>query len=308
MRRRKPHHRFTRLPIVLHGLAIESAAHERLLAALVERSPNVLATAITGDDAIQSLERILGVAAQNIDAAPPEATLDRVRTWLFSSDPPPAAPPDPTLLFSAPGESFECVEIARRIRALAEQGTPFDRIAILLRNVDPYQPLVEEALRRAGIAHYFSRGAARPDPAGRAFLALLACASEGCSASRFAEYLSLGQTPPLNPDGSPQTRAAQWVPADDEILANFEAPLNGRRQSWRMTRLRSMCPSAGKSCSSTPPSSVAAIVGRAACAGLQAELQTQLRDLEKEDDSHRAHIQNRIQQLERLKHFRSSSD
>ena len=116
---------------------------------------------------------------------------------LFSSDPPPSAPPDPALLFSAPGESFECVEIARRIRALAEQGTPFDRIAILLRNVDPYQPLVEEALRRAGIDQYVSRGAARPDPAGRAFLALLACASEGCSASRFAEYLSLGQTPPL---------------------------------------------------------------------------------------------------------------
>ena len=102
----------------------------------------------------------------------PRATLDRVRTWLFSSAQPPSAPPDASLLFSAPGESFECVEIARRIRALAQQGTPFDRIAILLRNVDPYQPLVEEALRRAGIDHYFSRGAARPDPAGRAFLAL----------------------------------------------------------------------------------------------------------------------------------------
>ena len=296
-------HRFMRLPVVLHGLAIESAAHERLIAALVERSPNVLATAITGDDAIQSLEKILGVTAHNIDAAPPDATLDRVRTWLFSSDPPPAAPSDPALLFSAPGESFECVEIARRIRAMAEQGTPFDRIAILLRNVDPYQPLVEEALRRAGIPHYFSRGAARPDPAGRAFLALLACASEGCSASRFAEYLSLGQTPPLNPDGSPQNRPTEWVPADDEILANFQAPLNAPAPLTE---------------DDAPPLDVpigwekllvdaAVIGGRDRWArrlrGLEAELQAQLRDLDKEDDSHRAHVQNRIRQLERLKHF-----
>ncbi len=292
-------HRFTRLPLILLGLSVESASHERLLAALAQRSPNVLATATTDDDAIPSLERILGVAAQDIDTTPPIATLDRVRTWLFSSDPPPTAPPDPALLFSAPGESFECVEIARRIRALAEHGTPFDRIAILLRNVDPYQPLVEEALRRAGIGHYFSRGAARPDPAGRAFLALLACASDGCSASRFAEYLSLDQTPPLHPDGSPQSRPPHWVPADDEILGVFEPPPTPAVHD-------------------DPPLDVpigwekllvdaAVIGGRDRWArrlrGLQAELQTQLRDLEKEDASLRAHIERRIQQLERLKQF-----
>jgi ATP-dependent helicase/nuclease subunit B len=292
-------HRLTGIPVVLLGLAIESSAHERLLATLVQRSPSVLATAVTGDDAIPSLERILAVKAEHIDTAPPSKTLDRVREWLFSSEPPPAAPPDPALLFSAPGESFECVEIVRRMRALAEQGTPFDRMAILLRNVDAYQPLVEEALRRAGIPRYFSRGAARPDPAGRAFLALLACAAESCSASRFAEYLSLGQTPPLNPDGSPQIRPAQWVPPDDEILGTFDppsipvpvdgAPLDvpigweklivdaaviGGRDRWTR-RLR----------------------------GLRAELETQLRALENEDESHRAHIQRRILQLSRLEHF-----
>jgi ATP-dependent helicase/nuclease subunit B len=296
-------HRFTRLPLVLLGLTIESAAHERLLAALVQRSPRVLATAITGDDATQSIERILGVGAENIDRAPPQSTLDRVRAWLFSSDPPPSAPPDPALLFSAPGESFECVEMARRIRALAEQGTPFDRIAILLRNVGPYQPLVEEALRRAGIDHYFSRGAARPDPAGRAFLALLACASEGCSASRFAEYLSLDQTPPLHPDGSPEVRLAQWVPPDDEILANFQSP-----------------PAEPALLAEQDPPSLdvpigwekllvdaAVIGGRDRWArrlrGLRAELQTQLRNLEDQDDSRFAHIGRRIQQLTRLEHF-----
>jgi ATP-dependent helicase/nuclease subunit B len=296
-------HRFTRLPLVLLGQAIESKAHEQLIATLVQRSPKVLATATTGDDAIAALERILRVTAQNIDSTPPAKTLDRVRTWLFSSDPPPSAPPDPNLLFSAPGESFECVEIARRVRALAAEGTPFDRIAILLRNVDAYQPLIEEALRRAGIDQYVSRGAARPDPAGRAFLALLACAGEGCSASRFAEYLSLGQTPPLDPDGSPQARPPQWVPADDEILANFQAPLAP--------------PSIAEPADPAPLDipigwekllvDAAVIGGRDRWArrlrGLQAEFEAQLRDLEREDDSHRDHIQRRIQQLERLKHF-----
>jgi ATP-dependent helicase/nuclease subunit B len=292
-------HRLTRLPLVLLGVAVESACHERLLAALVERSPKVLATATSDDAAIPSLERILGVTAENIDTTPPSATLDRVRTWLFSSDPPPAAPPDPALLFSAPGESFECVEIARRIRDLAERGTAFDRIAILLRNVEPYQPLVEEALRRAGIGHYFSRGAARPDPAGRAFLALLACASEGCSASRFAEYLSLGQTPPLDPDGSPQTRPPQWVPADDEILGAFDSPPRPALPDqlpldvpigWEKLLV-----------------DAAVIGGRHRWArrlrGLRAELHAQLRDLEKQDDSSRPRIERRIEQLERLEHF-----
>jgi ATP-dependent helicase/DNAse subunit B len=297
-------HRFTRLPLVLLGLAIESPAHERLLATLVEQSPNVFATATTGDHAIPSLERILGVASENIDLTPPTRTLDRVRTWLFSTDPPPSAPPDPALLFSAPGESFECVEIARRIRALAAQGTPFDRIAILLRKVGAYQPLVEEALRRAGIPQYVSRGAARPDPAGRAFLALLACASDGCSASRFAEYLSLDQTPPLDADGSPLARAPQWVPADDEILRTFQTPLAE--------------PTAEAQADQPAPIDVpvgwekllvdaAVIGGRDRWArrlrGLRAELQMQLGSLEEEDDARRIHIERRIQQLARLEHF-----
>jgi ATP-dependent helicase/nuclease subunit B len=299
--------RFTGLPIVLLGLGVESATHEQLLATLVQGSPNVLATATTGDDVIPSLQRILGVAAENIDdTRPPGAldnTLDRVRTWLFSSDPPPSAPPDSELLFSAPGESFECVEIARRLRALVEHGTPFDRMAILLRNVDAYQPLVEEALRRAGIGHYFSRGAARPDPAGRAFLALLACASDSCSASRFAEYLSLGQTPPVDAGGSPLARPPQWTPADDDLFATFQTP--------RVETLPA-------SDDASPPLDVpigwekllvdaAVIGGRDRWArrlhGLRAELQAQLRDLEKEDDSHRAHIERRMEQLQRLEHF-----
>jgi len=73
-------------------------------------------------------------------------------------------------------------------------------------------------LRRASIPAYFSRGTARPNPSGRAFLALLACASEGCSASRFAEYLSLGQIPPLDSNGAPPRREVPFAAPDDELL------------------------------------------------------------------------------------------
>ena len=103
-------------------------------------------------------------------------------------------------MFSAPGEGLEMAEVARRILKLAGKGIAFDQMAILLRNPDRYQAAVEDALRRAGVPAYFSRGTARPDPAGRAFLVLLKCAAENLSASSFAEYLSLGQVPAVERD------------------------------------------------------------------------------------------------------------
>ncbi|HYL34522.1 MAG TPA: PD-(D/E)XK nuclease family protein [Bryobacteraceae bacterium] len=304
-------HRFLRLPLVLLDPSIESRRHEELLAVVARQSPAVLATAIGGENrAVRSLESILETAGEDLDQKP-ATTLDRVRTWLFSPQQPPPAPPDPELLFSAPGESLECIEIARRIRALAQQGTPFDRVAILLRNVEQYQPLVEEALRRASIPGYFSRGTVRPEPSGRAFLALLACAAEGCSASRFAEYLSLGQVPPLDENGAPQKHAPLWVPPDDEVLANFPAPPPGSSDPAAL-------PAEVEAAVDAPTLSVpigwekllvdAAVIGghdrwARRLRGLRAEFQAQLRDLDGEDQSHRPHIERRIEQLARLEHF-----
>ena len=72
-------------------------------------------------------------------------------------------------MFSAPGESRECVEIARRVLALARNEIPLDRIAVLLRSLEGYRAHLEEAFARAGIPAHFARGAVRPDAAGRAF-------------------------------------------------------------------------------------------------------------------------------------------
>ena len=77
-----------------------------------------------------------------------------------------------------------------------------------------------------------SRGGTKvPDPSGRAFLALLACASEGLSARRFSEYLSLGQVPDLElATGAPPTDREVWVaPADeDSVLPTPRVPGKGQ--------------------------------------------------------------------------------
>ena len=91
---------------------------------------------------------------------------------------------------------------------------------MLLRSPDGYRAYLEEAFNRSGIPAHFARGAVRPDPAGRAFCALLKCAASGLSARRFAEYLSLGQVPDATPDGAPPEAipgGERWVSPDSEL-------------------------------------------------------------------------------------------
>ena len=132
-------------------------------------------------------------------------------------------------LFSAPGESRECVEIARLVHKEAAAGVRFDRMAVVLRSPAVYGPLLETALRRAGVEAWFVRGTRAPDPAGRAFLALLACAAEQLSARRFSEYLSLGQVPEPDAEGAPPADRARWVPPAeaDETLPAPALPVQG---------------------------------------------------------------------------------
>ena len=91
---------------------------------------------------------------------------------------------------------------------------------MLLRSPEGYRAYLEEAFNRAGIPAHFARGAVRPDPAGRAFCALLKCAADGLSARRFAEYLSLGQVPDATSDGAPPEAipgSERWVSPDSEF-------------------------------------------------------------------------------------------
>jgi hypothetical protein len=203
------------LPLLLFDLAVSSGREASLLAALAHGAPDVLATAPAGDpEGVRRLESALGVAAEASREDAEAGSLAALQRHLFQdTQPEPRALDDSVQLASWPGESRECVEIARTIQAEAARGVPFDRMAVLLRSPGEYRPHLEEAFERAGVPAFFARGTTRPEPAGRAFLTLLACAAEGLTARRFAEYLSLAQVP--DPD-SP--RSPRIVPADDDLL------------------------------------------------------------------------------------------
>jgi ATP-dependent helicase/nuclease subunit B len=220
-----------RLPLVLLDVPIPSWAERTFVSGLLRLSPSVLVTAPAGDEhTLRALEALgarperpgrgASMRGSTQASAPDRASaLANLRSYLFAETAPTAeAQPGEAVFFSAPGEGREAIEIARRILEEARGGTPFDQIAILLRAPQLYSSVLEIALGRAGIAAFFARGARRPDPAGRALLALLDCALEKLSARRLAEYLSLGQVPPLDADGAPPRGRAVWVEADEETL------------------------------------------------------------------------------------------
>ncbi|TMA29803.1 MAG: Dna2/Cas4 domain-containing protein [Deltaproteobacteria bacterium] len=242
-----------RLPALLVDLPVRSALEERLVARL---SGGLLAVAPKTD--AERLSRALGVAAQELEE-PADSSLARVQRHLFVEGAPPAqALGKDVVVLSAPGESRECVEIARLVRREAERGVPFDRMAVLLRSPGQYRALLEEAFARAGVPAYFAQGTVKPDPAGRAFLALLACAAENSSARRFAEYLSLGEVPDATAQGAPPQpppAGDRWVPPDADLTvrpgdepeterdpsppAAVDAPVvaGALRAPWRWERL-----------------------------------------------------------------------
>ena len=203
--------------VVLLDLAITSSAEAAFAKALIAASGNVIATIPAGDTT--TLEH-LGIAPGAPRAPRAPRALARLQTHLFSDDAPPKGEHDETVeLFSAPGEGREAIEIARRLMREAQQGVPFDQMAVLLRAPQTYLGVLEHALERAGIPAWFHRGTRRPDPAGRALLALLACADEELSARRFAEYVSLGQVP-LTEAGN----ADLWSPPSDDLVEAVLSP------------------------------------------------------------------------------------
>jgi hypothetical protein len=209
-------------PLVLLDVPVRTALEGAFIRSLVADRYAVCATALIADTPTVSFFRRCALEERPKAATAPRTSLERLREHLFSPTSE-EAPQDETVMFSsAPGEAREAVEIARLIHSEARRGVQYDDIAVLLRSPHQYMPYVETALHRAGIPYYPARNAVRPDPSGRAFLALLACAAEDYSAKRFAEYVSLGQVPrePTSPDAS-------WAPPEDDMLyvpTSGEAP------------------------------------------------------------------------------------
>lgn len=225
-------HPLVGLPTLLLDVPITSLAEQGFLRALAATAPELLITAPTADElTLRRVRSELGVSVEDLDDKDEgigPSSLTRLQRHLFNDSTHVGSfeGDDRVQIFSAPGEGRECVEIARSVLRAAKEGVPFDRIAILLRSPGTYRSYLEEAFARAGIPAHFARGAIRPDPAGRAFYALLRCAAEGLSARRFAEYLSLGQVPDASPDGAPpgpRPSADRWVAPDPELVPPFLA-------------------------------------------------------------------------------------
>ena len=199
--------RWAGLPLVLLDIPLDSRVEREFAAALVARAPDALATVPEGDRCAREAWARLGATVEPVpDPAADTSDLACLRRYVFTLDRPPKRDRSGDVrLFSAPGEGREAVEIVRRVLDEAARGIPFDEMAVFLRTPQQYLGLLEHACGRGGVPVYFDRGTRRPDPAGRAFVALLSCASEGLSAKRFDEYLSLGQVPDINrerPDGN----------------------------------------------------------------------------------------------------------
>jgi ATP-dependent helicase/nuclease subunit B len=225
--------RLMQLPMLLLDVPIASKAELDLVATLCSSASEILATVPAADQpTLARLRDGLRFEIEDLDQGPSagvnggndrSGSLTRLQRHLFNEDTTSALSPpdDQVLIFSAPGESRECVEIARRVLAFAREGVAFDRMAVLLRSPEEYRGHLEEAFARAGVPVHLARGTVRPDPAGRAFCVLLRCAAEGLSAQRFAEYLSLGQVPDATSEGTPPealSRGERWVMPDQELV------------------------------------------------------------------------------------------
>jgi hypothetical protein len=220
-------------PVLLWDVRVASAAERDFVRAIAERAPACFAT-LPALDARSGryLESALGVRAHEVAARGGAAcaaggALRRLQAQLFAEPLAAGELGDEVSVLSAPGEARECVEIARRVLREAERGVRFDQMAILVRSPERYASHLAEALERARVPAHFSRGTLRPDASARALLALLACAGEGLSARRFAEYLSIGVTPRPTPAGAPPPaldRAERFVAPDDELLSAALGP------------------------------------------------------------------------------------
>lgn len=307
-------YRYKSFPIVFLDVPVRTTAERRFIERLVAGAGPVLAAVHARDErSISCFEHAFDSGAEFVAAEGANA-LCRLRTQMFVTSAAEGEPDETVEFRSATDEARECVEIARAILAGAEK-TPFDRTAILLRHPEPYQPLVEDALRRAGIPGFFTQGTRRPNPAGRALLALIECAAERLSATRFSEYLSLGQTPEPDERGEPPKRDPAWVPVQGELFPDLRGePASAERRADQSDASRRDAKDHAHSKTLRTPQhwerllvDAAVIGGRdrwvRRLEGLAREFEKQIEELRGEDDARATHVERQLERLSELRKF-----
>ncbi|MFN2532949.1 MAG: PD-(D/E)XK nuclease family protein [Pyrinomonadaceae bacterium] len=203
------------LPLLLLDVNVHFALEQELIQHLASKTASVLATVPRGDErTARVLEESLKSKRHVLDHSRTKQSLAFVKQHLFQNTAPEKTPLDTSVnLTNWPGEPRECAEVVRSIQTEATNGVAFDQMAVLLNCPGEYRSHLEEAFARASIPAYFVHGTTAPDPAGRAMLALLSCAADSLSASRFAEYLSLGEVPA--PEAAKDVDTHWTAPADE---------------------------------------------------------------------------------------------
>ena len=207
------------LPLVFLDVPLRDRAAKRLAGSLAAASPNVFWTIPAGDRSGETWVReqdVLPLEGTDGDerTAGDDAVASAQRHLFGTCRPGREVARHGLSVISAPGAAAEAIEHARTFLAEAAGGVPFDRMAVLLSEPAGQAAAFREAFERGGIPAFFEAGTRRRHPAGRAFLVLLDCALDRLSATRFAEYLSLGETParrlaePDAGDGENGTEAA----------------------------------------------------------------------------------------------------
>ena len=201
------------LPLLLLDVPLVDRTSRRFAAALAAAASEVFLTLPEGDRHTEEAALALGAMPLTVaerdfgDTSQDDAVASAQRHLFATRRPDPGAGRRGLSVVAAPGTAAEAIEHARAFLAEAAGGIPFDRMAVMLPEPANQASAFQEAFQRAGIPAFFEAGARRPHPAGRAFLVLLDCAREGLSATRFAEYLSLGETP-ASPTESGPTEAS----------------------------------------------------------------------------------------------------
>ena len=304
------------LPLLLLDPSVSTEREALFVSALAELSPSVFCVVPAGDlRTLKKLESALKTDSEKLNRETVSNSLTAIRAHIFDNTEPPEAKLDESVeLKSWPGEAREAVEIARAIRREAATGVPFDKMAVLLRSPFEQRPGIEEAFRRAEVPIYFARGSSRPDPAGRALLALLACASEHLSARRFAEYLSLGQVPHINTGFPLFDRPEVWQPPQTDVIPET-ALAEDEPEAGELPKLLDD-PDEAVSVDGTlqAPSRwekilvEAAVIGGAdrwerRLGGLKEELELRLEELQDEDEARALYVERQLRDLTHLRDF-----
>ena len=178
-------------------------------------------TVPTGDNRTTRLAVFEGVPIVD-DTKKAETALTRLQKGLFSPTAEPGSIEKDVVILSAPGESRECVEIARLLQREAEAGVPFDRMAVLLR----VAALVPRAPRRGFASGEHSRalcsrnhstgsGGSRVSGASRVRRPMDFRRVASPSTSRSAKS---PMPPPTESRPAPAAESDRWVPPDEELI------------------------------------------------------------------------------------------